>query len=66
MWSKGLLLPHMKRTLPPLQLGVYCNGDLLISIRTDACGLVVFRAVHVGAVVKSPVSSPDGSPSSLV
>lgn len=42
------------------------NEDLLVSIWTDACGLVVFRAVHVGAVVKSPVSSSYGSSSPLV
>lgn len=42
------------------------NGDLLISIGADACGLVVFRAVHVGAVVKSSVSSSYGTSSPLV
>lgn len=42
------------------------NGDLLISIWANACGLVVFRAVHVGAVVKSSVSSPYGSSPPLV
>lgn len=43
-----------------------CNGDLLISIWANACSLVVFRAVHVRAVVKSSVSSSYGSPSSLI
>lgn len=42
------------------------TGDLLVSIWANACGLVVFRAVHVGAVVKSPVSSSYGSSSPLV
>lgn len=42
------------------------HGDLLVSIGADSCGLVVFSAVDVGAVVKCPVSTPDGSPSSLV
>lgn len=40
--------------------------DSLVSIRAEACGLVVFGAVDVGAVVESPVSSPDGSPPTLV
>lgn len=40
--------------------------DLLVSIWADACGLVVFRAVHVGTVVKSSVSSPNGPSSALV
>lgn len=42
------------------------TGDLLVSIWANACGLVVFRAVHVRAVVKSPVSSSYGSSSPLV
>lgn len=45
---------------------LYFNGDLLVSIWTDACGLVVFRAVHVRAVVKGTVPPSYGSPSSLV
>lgn len=40
--------------------------DLLVSIRTEACGLVVFGAVDVGAIVESSVSSSDGSPPTLV
>lgn len=40
--------------------------DLLVSIRAEACGLVVFGAVYVGAVVESSVSSSDGSPPTLV
>lgn len=44
--------------------GFYCN--LLVSIWANACGLVVFRAVHVGAVVKGTVPPPYGSPSPLV
>lgn len=42
------------------------QGDLLISIWTNSCGLVVFGAVHVGAVIESPVSPSDGTPSPLV
>ena len=42
------------------------NRDLLISIRTNACCLVVFRAINVRAVVKGPVSSSYGSSSPLV
>lgn len=38
----------------------------LVSIRTDACSFVVFGAVHVGAVVKRPVSPPDRSAPPLV
>lgn len=40
--------------------------DSLVSIRAEACGLVVFCAVDVGAVVESSVSSSDGSPPTLV
>lgn len=40
--------------------------NLLVSIGANACGLVVFRAVHVRAVVKGTVPPPNGSPSSLV
>lgn len=42
------------------------KADLLVSIRAEACGLVVFGAVDVGAVVESSVSSSDGSPPTLV
>lgn len=49
-----------------MQNGRDRDGDLLISIRANACGLVVLGAVHVGAVVKSPVSPPYGSPPPLV
>ena len=38
----------------------------LVSIGADACGLVVFGAVDVRAVVEGPVSPPDGSPPALV
>lgn len=41
-------------------------ADSLVSIRTEACGLVVLGAVDVGAVVESSVSPPDGSPPTLV
>lgn len=40
--------------------------DSLVSIRAEACGLVVLGAVDVGAVVEGSVSSPDGSPPTLV
>lgn len=40
--------------------------DLLVSIRAEACGLVVLGAVDVGAVVEGSVSSPDRSPPTLV
>lgn len=39
---------------------------LLISIRTNSCCLVVFCAIDIRAVVKSPVSSSYGSSSPLV
>lgn len=38
----------------------------LVSIRANACGLVVFRAVVVRAVVESPIPPADGPPASLV
>lgn len=40
--------------------------DSLVSIRAEACGLVVLGAVDVGAVVEGSVSSSDGSPPTLV
>lgn len=42
------------------------TADSLVSIRTEACGLVVLGAVDVGAVVESSVSPSDGSPPTLV
>lgn len=39
---------------------------LLVSIWANACGLVVFGAINVWAVVEGSVSSPNGSPSPLV
>lgn len=42
------------------------TADSLVSIRTEARGLVVLGAVDVGAVVESPVPPSDGSPPTLV
>lgn len=39
---------------------------LLVSIGTYPCCFIILGTVHIWAVIKSPVSSPDGSPSSLV
>lgn len=67
--SITVLVPFQGHSLHAVKAVKTCPtaaDNLLVSIGTDAGGLVVLGAVHVGTVIESAVSPPDGSSPPLV